>query len=253
MNDNVFTAALLVIGDEILSGRTKDLNIHAIANFCTDNGLDLKEVRVIPDSEDDIISAINAMRIKYTYVFTTGGIGGTHDDITALAIAKAFDRPLVINEAASDIVKKYYGDRITETRMMMAYMPENVSFIDNPISFIPSFYIDNVFVLAGMPSVMNGMLKSVETKIKKGKKKLSNTLTSHVLEGDIGIELGIIQEKYPAVSIGSYPFYEPPKIGTTIVLRSRDEAFLRLASKEVYNLLCKYDDEPFMKLDIPFN
>lgn len=253
MIEKIVTAALLVIGDEILSGRTKDLNIYTIANFCTEHGLDLQEVRVIPDREDAIIAAVNALRGEYSYVFTTGGIGGTHDDITAAAIAKAFGRPYVVNEAASNIIKDYYGDRLTETRMMMAYMPENISLIDNPISFVPSFCIENVFVLAGMPSVMNGMLKSVETKIKKGKKKLSNSLTSNVLEGNIGIELSLIQESFPAVSIGSYPFYDPPKMGTTIVIRSRDEDQLKLASSRVYDLLVKHGGNPLMELDVPFH
>jgi molybdenum cofactor synthesis domain-containing protein len=253
MSLDIITAALLVIGDEILSGRTKDLNTHAVANFCTNNGVDLKEVRVVSDNEEEIISAVNALRLKYTYVFTTGGIGGTHDDITASAIAKAFGRRLVVNEVASHLIKEHYGDRITETRMMMAYMPENVGLIENPVSFVPSFYIENVFILAGMPSVMNGMLKSVETKITKGQKKFSNSLTSNVLEGNIGVELEHIQKIYPDVSIGSYPFYEPPNMGTTIVLRSRNENLLKQASKNVYDLLLKYEGKPIMDLDVTFN
>jgi molybdenum cofactor synthesis domain-containing protein len=253
MIENILTAGLLVIGDEILSGRTKDLNIYAIANFCTEHGLDLQEVRVISDQEDAIIKAVNVLRTAYTYVFTTGGIGATHDDITPAAIAKAFDRPYVVNETASNLIKQHYGDRLTETRLMMAYMPENVGLIDNPVSFVPSFYIENVFVLAGMPSVMNGMLKSVETKIKKGKKKLSNSLTSNVLEGNIGLELSLIQESFSTVSIGSYPFYDPPKIGTTIVIRSRDEDLLKLASSRVYDLLVKNGGNPLMELDVPFH
>lgn len=251
MKNNI-TAGLLIIGDEVLSGRTKDSNMHTIANACTSWGIDLQEVRVIGDIESEIIQAVNDLRKRYTYIFTTGGIGGTHDDITAESIAKAFGRAYVCNEEAAQIIKHYYEEKITETRMKMAYMPENVELIENPVSKVPSFCIENVFVLAGMPSVMKGMLLSVEKKIIKGDKKFTNTITSSALEGVIGADLSDIQKKYDDVSIGSYPFYEPPNIGSSIVLRSRNEQSLKSASKEVYDLLLQHDSCPTLELEKKF-
>lgn len=249
--DSTLTAAIIVIGDEILSGRTHDTNVNYIAKRLVSCGIDLKEVRIIPDDESEIIDAVNTLRHKYTYVFTTGGIGYTHDDITASSIAKAFGRKSVVHLESEKMIQDFYGDRINDARLSMAMMPENVELILNPISGAPSFYIENVFVMAGMPSVMYGMFEFVVTRLKKGVVVLSNTLKSSVVEGMMAPELFNIQNKYKTVSIGSYPFYNPPNVGTSIVLKSRDNKALSNATKDVYFMLKKHNVEIDTDFDFP--
>jgi molybdenum cofactor synthesis domain-containing protein len=247
------TAAIIIIGDEILSGRTQDTNVQFIAKRFENLGIELKEVRIIPDDEETIISAVNLARAKYTYVITTGGIGATHDDITVAAIAKAFDRPLVVNEEAHKAILEFYGDRINDIRLRMAKMPEGVNLIQNPVSGVPTFYIENVFVLAGMPSVMRGMFDFVENILETGPKVLTNTLTSSVVEGIMAKDLESIQQNFKDVSIGSYPFYDYPNIGASIVLRSKDEGLLKKASKVVYDMLLSHNGKPELQLDVTFD
>ena len=230
------TAALLVIGDEILSGRTKDVNIGATADFCTELGIDLKEVRVVSDETDDIVDAVNALRARYTYIFTTGGIGPTHDDITADAIAKAFGVALPINAQARALLEarwKETGTVVNEARLRMARIPEGADLIVNSVSAAPGFRIGNVHVMAGVPLIMRAMLEAIAPTLQGGKKVLSTTVKAAVGEGTVGGPFGELQAKYPDVKMGSYPQMGKGRLMTELVLRSSDPERLELAVAEV--------------------
>ena len=222
----IVTAALLVIGDEILSGRTKDKNIGYTADFLTALGIDLKEVRVVSDDESAIVPALNALRSRYEYLFTTGGIGPTHDDITADCVAKAFGVKLPYHPEAVAIIKERMakiGGELNEARMRMARVPEGGELVRNKISGAPGFWIGNVIVMAGVPAIMQAMLDEVAPKLKTGAKLLSVTIRADAKEGDVGSELGAIAKAHPGALIGSYPFFDE-KLGpnTNIVVRARD-------------------------------
>ena len=230
------TAGLLVIGDEILSGRTKDVNIGATADFCTDLGIDLKEVRVVSDETADIVDAVNALRARYTYVFTTGGIGPTHDDITADAVAKAFGVALPINAQAREMLEsrwKQTGTEVNEARLRMARIPEGADLIVNSVSAAPGFRIGNVHVMAGVPIIMRAMLEALAPTLKGGKKVLSVTVKAAVGEGTVGGPLGALQALYPDVKMGSYPQMGKDRVMTELVLRSSDPARLEEAADQV--------------------
>jgi molybdopterin-biosynthesis enzyme MoeA-like protein len=234
------TAALIVIGDEILSGRTKDVNIGATADFCTDLAIDLMEVRVVSDIEADIIAAVNALRTRYTYVFTTGGIGPTHDDITADAIAKAFGVALPINTEARAMLEARWKDRGIEpnkARLRMARIPEGASLIVNSVSAAPGFRIGNVHVMAGVPVIMRAMLESIAPALQGGRKVHSLTVKSRVGEGNIGSPLAALQERFPDVKMGSYPRMGDGTVMTELVLRSSDQTRLREAADAVHNMV----------------
>ncbi|WDR03701.1 molybdopterin-binding protein [Devosia algicola] len=243
MNPNQsITAALLVIGDEILSGRTKDVNIGATADFCTDLGIDLKEVRVISDETDEIVEALNAVRQRYTYVFTTGGIGPTHDDITADAVAKAFGVALPINDEARAMLEtrwKTTGTQINEARLRMARIPEGADLIVNAVSAAPGFRIGNVHVMAGVPLIMRSMLEALAPTLQTGKKVMSETIRAAVGEGTIGGPLGALQALYPDVKMGSYPQMGTSRVMTELVLRSSNEALLREAAAKVREMVAQ--------------
>jgi molybdenum cofactor synthesis domain-containing protein len=230
------TAALIVIGDEILSGRTKDVNIGAVADFCTDLAIDLMEVRVVADIEDDIVAAVNAVRARYTYVFTSGGIGPTHDDITADAIAKAFGVRLPIHPEARKMLEDRWKDRgieSNEARLRMARVPEGGSLIVNSVSAAPGFRIGNVHVMAGVPVIMRAMLESIAPTLVGGRKVHSVTIKCRVGEGTIAASFGALQGQYPDVKMGSYPRMGDGAVMTELVLRSSDEARLAEAAKAV--------------------
>src|SRR6187200_3453040 len=213
----IVTAGILVIGDEILSGRTKDKNIGFIAEYLTNIGIDLKEVRVVADEETDIIAALDALRRRYTYVFTTGGIGPTHDDITADAVAKAFGVEIDHNPEAVEILLAHFkaiGREPNEARLRMARTPRGASLIANPVSKAPGFQIGNVFVMAGIPKVMNAMMDELAPRLERGKPVTSQTITVEGGEGDVAKPLKDIQERYPQVIIGSYPFESPQGFAT---------------------------------------
>jgi len=237
----IVTAAVLVIGDEILSGRTKDKNIGYIADFLTALGIDLKEVRVVSDDEDAIVAALNALRETFTYVFTTGGIGPTHDDITADCVAKAFGVALPYHPEAVAIMKERIaknGGELNEARMRMARIPEGGELVANKVSGAPGFWIDNVITMAGVPSVMQAMLDEVGPKLKTGAKLISETIRGDVKEGDVGTELGAIAKAHPGALIGSYPFFdEETGPNTNIVVRARDLELLKEVKAEVENML----------------
>ena len=231
------TAALIVIGDEILSGRTKDVNIGTVADFCTDLGIDLSEVRVVSDVEASIIEAVQARSARYTYVFTTGGIGPTHDDITADAVAKAFGVALPIHPEARAMLEARWqatGTEVNEARLRMARIPEGGTLIVNSVSAAPGFRIGNVHVMAGVPKIMQAMLEAIAPTLKGGKKVQSVTIRCSVGEGTIGGPLGRIQADFPDVKMGSYPqFGQTSGVMTELVLRSSDPARLAEAANSV--------------------
>jgi molybdenum cofactor synthesis domain-containing protein len=234
--DTRVTAGMIVIGDEILSGRTKDVNIGAVADFCTDLGIDLTEVRIVSDDQDAIVEAVNALRARYTYVFTSGGIGPTHDDITADAIAKAFGVALPINDQARAMLEarwKQTGTEVNEARLRMARIPEGADLIVNSVSAAPGFRIGNVHVMAGVPVIMRAMLEALAPTLKGGKKVSSVTVKAAVGEGTVGGPLGALQAEYPDVKMGSYPQMGQDRVMTELVLRSSDEARLAEAAAKV--------------------
>jgi molybdenum cofactor synthesis domain-containing protein len=238
-SEQTITAAILVIGDEILSGRTKDKNIGYIAEYLTAIGVDLREVRVVPDVEADIVAALNALRHRYTYVFTTGGIGPTHDDITADCVAKAFGVPIDYDPRAVALLQqRFKGPDLNEARMRMTRIPQGADLVTNKVSLAPGFWIDNVIVMAGVPTIMQAMLDEVGPKLKTGKQMLSESVRADAREGDIGTELGEIAKAHPDVTIGSYPFFDD-KSGpnTNVVVRSRDPAKLAAAKQAVEAML----------------
>jgi molybdenum cofactor synthesis domain-containing protein len=230
------TAAVIVIGDEILSGRTKDANLGIIADWADALGLDLREARVVPDEEAEIVAAVNALRARYAYVFTTGGIGPTHDDITADAVAKAFGVPIGHNPEAVRLLEAYFaevGREPNEARMRMARMPEGAVMIANSVSRAPGFRIGNVFVMAGIPKVMTAMLESVAGMIEPGRPMLSASVTIDAAEGDIAEPLKDIQARHRSVTIGCYPRQMDKRFCAFVILRSRQSAALDAAAEEV--------------------
>lgn len=220
---DVVTASLLVIGDEILSGRTKDKNIGHVADHLTAIGIQLREVRIVPDIEDEIVGAVNALRSKYNYLFTTGGIGPTHDDITADAVAKAFGVGIDVDERALTPMKAYFerrGVELTPARLRMARIPFGAELVENSISIAPGFKLGNVIVMAGVPNIMHVMLDAATKFLKTGKKMMSEAIDLHRPEGEIAHAFAEHQKRYPEVSMGSYPFSRDGKPGTQLVLRS---------------------------------
>lgn len=232
----LITAGLLVIGDEILSGRTKDRNIGTLAEHLTAIGIQLVEVRIVPDSEPEIVTALDALRTRYTYVFTTGGIGPTHDDITADAVAKAFGVGIDVDPRALALLKPYYESRnveLTPPRLRMARIPFGAELIANSVSIAPGFMIGNVIVMAGVPLVMQAMLLDVTPRLRTGAKMHSHSLKLDRPEGDIATVFAAHQREWPDVSMGSYPSFGDGRFRTELVLRSTDEAKLHRAVEEL--------------------
>jgi molybdenum cofactor synthesis domain-containing protein len=236
------TAAVLVIGDEILSGRTQDVNIAAIARFLAPFGIDLCEARCVPDIEDEIVAALNALRARYTYVFTTGGIGPTHDDITADAIGAAFGLPVEHHpEAMAMLASRYAPGEFNERRQRMARVPKGASLVKNPVSVAPGFQIENVFVLAGVPKIMQAMLEDIAPRLARATPVKSLNITIRMPEGRIAAELAAIQDRHLGVSIGSYPFFTASgsvaemraSVGTTLVVRGRDPVAVEAAGADI--------------------
>ncbi len=236
------TAAMLVIGDEILSGRTRDANMHYLAGELTKAGIALKEVRVVSDDAEAITAATRALSAAYTHVFTSGGIGPTHDDITADCIAAAFGAHIDVREDARALLAAYYdstGREFNEARMRMARIPDGATLIDNPVSIAPGFTLENVHVMAGVPSVFQAMVASVLPTLTGGAPMLSQTLRIDRGEGDIAGPLGALAKRYPALSIGSYPFIENGAYGANIVLRGQDGPLLDEAMQALAELFPK--------------
>ncbi len=239
------TAAILVIGDEILSGRTKDKNIGYIAEYLTNVGIDLREVRVVPDIEEEIVAAVNALRSRYTYVFTTGGIGPTHDDITADSIAKAFGVSIDVDQrAVAMMLERYKPEDLNEARLRMARIPAGADLIENPVSKAPGFRIGNVVTMAGVPNIMQSMLDNVAPTLKTGSRMLSRPIEAGSLpEGIYAAGLAEIAAAHPGVSIGSYPNFSAAGFRNQIVARSKDEALLDAAAKAIEALVRRLQAE----------
>ena len=228
------TAAILVIGDEILSGRTRDTNMHHLATALTEVGIDLKEARFVSDDNAAIVDAIRSLSKSYDHVFSSGGIGPTHDDITADAIATAFDKRIDVRRDALKILQAHYdrqGVELNEARLRMARIPDGAELIDNPVSSAPGFRLSNVYVMAGVPSIFQAMLQSVLPSLVGGIPIQSETVSINRGEGDIAADLSVLAQSYPDVTMGSYPFQKDGENGTKLVLRSSDKD--RLAAAKV--------------------
>jgi molybdenum cofactor synthesis domain-containing protein len=240
------TAAVLLIGNEVLSGRTKDKNLGFIADYLSALGIDLKEARVVADEASDIVAAVNALRVRYTYVFSTGGIGPTHDDITADCIAQAFGVGISHHPEAVTILTAYYietGRELNEARMRMARIPEGASLVENPISKAPGFRLGNVFVMAGVPKIMQAMMDKIAPQLVKGEVVQARTVVFQGGEGDIAKPLKEIQDRFSDVTIGSYPFESPQGFATNLILRSRHSESLEKATGEVMTAAAVLVDE----------
>jgi molybdenum cofactor synthesis domain-containing protein len=232
------TAAVLIIGNEILSGRTQDANLAFLAKGLGEQGVLLREARVIPDVPDVIVAAVNELRRHFTYVFTTGGIGPTHDDITSECVARAFGRPLTVHPDAHKAFLSYYKPgELNEARMRMAMTPEGAELIPNPISRAPGFRIGNVFVMAGIPSVMQAMFDGIKGSLKGGPPVLSRTLVCTIPEGLLAQGLGEIQARFADVDIGSYPFTRRGTFGVALVVRGREAARLERCKDAIADLI----------------
>ena len=224
-SDRIYTAALAVIGDEILSGRTQDKNIAQIALWLNLQGIRLREVRVVPDVEEAIVEAVNQLRARNDYLFTTGGIGPTHDDITVDAIAKALGVAVVHHPEASEILRRYYEDRggVTEARLRMARVPDGAELIPNRMSGAPGIRHSNIFIMAGVPNITAGMLDALTGTLDGGKSLLSVTVGCWVAESEISDLLGATEKAHEGCQIGSYPFFREGKTGSNFVIRSTEQ------------------------------
>ena len=242
-DQGVVTAAAIIIGNEILSGRTKDANLPYIAERLAGWGIQLMEARVVPDIEDEIVGAVNALRAKFDYVLTSGGIGPTHDDITAASIAKAFEVPLDRHEEAVRRLRRHYErpEDLTEARLRMANVPRGGVLIDNPVSAAPGFQVENVFVLAGVPRIMQAMIDGLQGRMAGGRQMHAVSITCALPESILAPGLGEIQSDYPDVSIGSYPHFaaarSASRFGVSIVLRGLETEDVEAASERVRDLM----------------
>ena len=231
-------AAILIIGNEILSGRTQDTNTSTLATWLNSIGVKVNEVRVIPDVEKTIVDTLNVLRKENNYVFTTGGIGPTHDDITASSVSKAFGIKYEIHKEAFKILEAYYQPgEFNEGRQRMVWMPEKAELILNPTSGAPGFSVDNVFCLPGVPSIMKSMLGGLKNKIVGGEPILSHTISLRTVESEIANSLTNVQEKNLDVEIGSYPFFHAGKLGVSIVLRSEDQSKIDLCNSQILEFI----------------
>ena len=233
-------AAIIVIGNEILSGRTQDQNVSFLAKWLNDLGVRVEEVRIIEDNEEEIVSCIKEVKDKFKYIFTTGGIGPTHDDITSQSIAKAFNLSYAYHKEAYEILENYYKPgEFNEGRKKMAKMPEQALLIYNPASGAPGFIVNNVFCLPGVPSILKSMVDSLKNKIIGGDKILSKTISAHTVESEIAKSLTHVQSQFKNTEIGSYPFFRSGKIGVSIVVRSTKNEEIINCSKKIIDFLSK--------------
>lgn len=243
------TAALIIIGNEILSGRTQDANLPYLGEGLNQVGIQLAEARVVPDDEAVIVDAVNACRAAHDYVFTTGGIGPTHDDVTAAAVARAFGRRLVRNPEAERLLRAYYeetGREVTPARLKMAEMPEGAELVPNELSIAPGFRIENVIVMAGIPSVMRVMFEAVKASLAGGVPILSRTVRCRLPEGIVAPGLGALQERFSDLDFGSYPFYDEGRPGANLVVRGTAPERLEEALRELARLVVELGDTPIV-------
>jgi len=239
------TAAILIIGNEILSGRVQDANLPWLAERLVELGIRLREARVVADAEDEIAEAVQALSRRYTYVFTTGGIGPTHDDITAESIARAFDRPITHDgEAVSRLSRHYGGDKLTQARLRMARIPEGASLIDNPASAAPGFRIGNVFVMAGVPAIMRAMFDGIAPALAGGPRMLQRVVSCRMGESVLAEPLSSIQARHPETEIGSYPYFRQGMFGVSLVARGTDPALLDTVAGEIAEMIRNLGGDP---------
>jgi len=246
-SERVWTAALAVIGDEILSGRTQDRNVAQLALWLNDHGIRLAEVRIVPDDMDKIGETVNELRAKHDYLFTTGGIGPTHDDITVDAIAKAFGVPATVHPEALKILQDYYRDRpggLTESRLRMARTPEGAELLRNPSSGAPGIRMNNVYIMAGVPHIAASMLAALTGKLEGGRPVVSITVGARAPESDVADLLRETEEANPGVAIGSYPFFKDGRYGSNFVIRSEDENLARSTGDQLSQRLREAGFEP---------
>ena len=237
-NKKEVNAAILIIGNEILSGRTKDLNTSTISSWLNTIGIKVLEVRVVPDVEKRIVESLTELKNNFNYVFTSGGIGPTHDDITAESVSKAFNLKYEIHEEAYKNLEKYYGkENFNEGRQKMVWMPSKANLILNPASGAPGFNIENVFCLPGVPSILESMLPGLKNKLTGGKPILSKTISLRTVESEIAKKLENIQNNNKEVDIGSYPFFRKGKIGVSIVMRSEDQSRIEICNSQILNFI----------------
>ena len=244
MLTNARSAAILIIGNEILSGRTRDTNIQMISVALGKHGIRVREARVVEDRYEAIVYALNGLRASHDFVFTTGGIGPTHDDITTECIAGAFGRVVLENPAAVERLVAYYGPAgMNEARLKMAHVVASATLIDNPISAAPGFRIENVFVLPGVPQILQAMLPSIIASLPSGQPILSRTITAWIREGEIASDLASVQNTHPNLDVGSYPFARDGRYGTSLVIRGTDAEGLELALTAVCAFLTQREAE----------
>src|SRR5579864_5517625 len=239
------TACVLIIGNEILSGRTQDANLAFLAQGLNEVGIRLREARVIPDDTETIVATVNEVRAKFDYVFTTGGIGPTHDDITSASVAEAFGVPLILHPEAKRILESHYPPgRLNEARLRMAQVPEGAVLLPNPISRAPGFRIGNVFVLPGVPQIMQAIFNELKHRLKGGAKVLSRSVSCSLAEGTIAQDLAALLERYADLEIGSYPYFRRSDFGVTLVVRGTERARIAAAVDELKALIRKCGGDP---------
>jgi molybdenum cofactor synthesis domain-containing protein len=243
-NDRIWTAALLVLGDEILSGRTQDANIAYLAKWLGVQGIRLREVRVVPDEMETIGAAVNALRVSHDYLFTTGGIGPTHDDITVDAIAAALGVPVIVHPDARAILAGYYGDKLTDARLRMARTPAGASLIENPRTKAPGIRVKNIFIMAGVPMITQGMLAALDGQLQGGAPVLSRTVAAWTQESAAAASLLAVEKAHAGAQIGSYPFWREGKTGANFVIRATDPALLATVATALMAALREVGIEP---------
>ena len=249
--DRVYTACVIIIGNEVLSGRTRDANLQYLGERLNDLGIRLAEARVIRDDDAVIQRTVNECRAAYDYVFTTGGIGPTHDDITSASIARAFGVELERNAEAVALLEPHYADgEFNAARQKMADVPAGASLVKNPVSSAPGFQMENVFVLAGVPMIMRAMFEELQERLAGGRPMVSRTVAAYVTEGAVAAGLGAAQDAYADVEIGSYPFFRKGKIGVSVVLRGPDGGRVEEAAGEITDLIRSLGAEPVDEADI---
>lgn len=240
------TAVLIIIGNEILSGRTRDANLSFLGQRCEALGIDLIEARVVQDLESSIVDTVNDYRTRVNYVFTTGGIGPTHDDITSASVAKAFGVELERNAEAVDVMDRYYPPgKLNEARLKMADVPVGATLIDNPVSGAPGFQIENVYVLPGVPSIIQAMFDGMTDRLTGGSPILTESVKTDLTEGTLATKLSEVQAVFEDVSIGSYPFFKAGFLGVNLILRSTDNDRLQEATEHVRKMITAMDGEIF--------
>lgn len=240
----IWTASLVIIGDEILSGRTQDVNLAYIAKWLNVEGIALTGAAVVPDEMERIVDAVNAGRRDNDYLFTTGGIGPTHDDITVDAVARALGRAVVVHPDAEALLRRYYGERITEARLRMARVPEGAELIPNPVSGAPGIHVENIYMMAGVPKITQGMLAGLAGKLEGGVPVLDRTVGAWVGETEVADILDAVEKAKPGIQIGSYPFWREGRVGSNFVIRARARDALDDAAKRLMAALQDSGIEP---------